>query len=188
MDGTVEKETKPWIDVIDSENRRYPRFDIHLPIEYHQIKSSFAHTRNISESGSLVFFPEEMDVSQSLGLKLFFPLASELNTIKVLAEAVWMDNHLSEDHGYFQYGVKFIDIPPKDKTKLRNFLGSLSSPLDDMPSLYNTLKVRFWMRKLINSPREYISGRQVLEIFTLLARSDGNRKTKKPASLRNSQF
>jgi len=37
MDGTVEKETKPWIDVIDSENRRYPRFDIHLPIEYHQI-------------------------------------------------------------------------------------------------------------------------------------------------------
>ena len=68
-----EKDTKPWIDVIDFENRGYPRFDIHLPIEYYQIKSSMTHTGNISEGGLLIYFPKETDVRQYLRLKLFFP-------------------------------------------------------------------------------------------------------------------
>ena len=79
-----EKDTKPWIEVVDVENRRYPRIDIHLPIEYYLTKSSITHTGNISEGGLLIYFPEEMDVSQYLRLKLFFSLGSELNTIKVL--------------------------------------------------------------------------------------------------------
>ena len=133
-----EKETTPRIEIIDSENRRYPRFDIHLPIEYYQIKSCFTHTGNISESGSLVYFPEEMDVSQSLRLKLFFPLGPELNTIKVLAEAVWMD--LSKHPEHYPYGVKFVDISPEDRTKLSNFLRSLSSPLDEIFYMFNRLR------------------------------------------------
>jgi hypothetical protein len=183
-----EKDTKPWIDVIDFENRGYPRFDIHLPIEYYQIKSSMTHTGNISEGGSLIYFPKETDVRQYLRLKLFFPLGPELNTIKVLTEAVWMDNHLSEDQEYYPYGVKFVDISPEDRTKLRNFLRSLSSPLDDMVCLYNTLKVRFWIRKFMNPPRGYIPGRQRREILSLVTNSHGNRGTKKPPPLRNRQF
>ena len=171
------KDTKPWIDVIDFENRGYPRFDIHLPIEYYQNKSSMTHTGNISEGGSLIYFPKETDVRQYLRLKLFFPLGPELNTIKVLTEAVWMDNHLSEDQEYYPYGVKFVDISPEDRTKLRNFLRSLSSPLDDMLCLYNTLKVRFWIRKFMNPPRGYIPGRQRREILSLVTKSDGNRGT-----------
>jgi hypothetical protein len=126
-----EKDTKSRIEDIDFEKRRYLRFDIHLPIEYDQIKSSITHTGNISESGLLIYFPEETNVSQYLRLKLFFSLGSELNTIKVLAEVVWMDNHLSKDREYYPYGVKFIDISPEDGTKLRNFLRSLSLPLED---------------------------------------------------------
>ncbi len=176
--GAVEKDTKPWIDVIDLENRRYPRFDIHLPIEYYQIKSSFTHTGNISESGVLVYFPEAMDASQYLRLKVFFPSGPELNTIKVLAKAVWMDNHLSKGQEYYPYGLKFVDIPPEDGTKLRNFLRSLSSPLDDMLCLFNNLKVRFWIRKFMNPSRGYIPGRQRREILSLVTKSDGNRGTK----------
>jgi len=146
----IEEYTKPWIEVIDFENRRYPRIDIHLPIEYSLIKSSITHTGNISESGLLIYFPEEMDVSQYLRLKLFFSLGSELDTIKMFAEVVWKDNRLSKDREYYPYGVKFVDISPEDGTKLRNFLRSLSSPLDDMLCLFNTLKGRFWIRKLIN--------------------------------------
>ncbi len=145
-----EKDTKPRIEVIDFENRRYPRFDIHLPIEYYQIKSSITHTGNISEGGLLIYFPEETDVSQYLRLKLFFSLGSELNTIKVLAEVVWTDNHLSKDRKYYLYGVKFVDISPEDDSKLKNFLRSLSSPLDDILCLFNSLKMRLWMRKLMN--------------------------------------
>ena len=168
----IEEYIKPWVDVIDSENRRSPRFDIHLPIEYYQIKPSFTHTGNISERGLL----------------LFFPLGPELNTIKVLAKAVWMDNHLSKGQEYYPCGVKFVDIPQEDGTKLRNFLRSLSSPLDDMLSLFNTLKVRFWIRKFMNPPRGYIPGRQRREILSLVTKFDGNRGTKKPPPLRDRQF
>ncbi|HEY9247165.1 MAG TPA: PilZ domain-containing protein [Candidatus Methanoperedens sp.] len=186
--GAVEKDTKPWIDVIDFENRRYPRFDIHLPIEYYHIKSSFTHTGNISESGLLVYFPVEMDVNQYLRLKLFFPLGPELNTIKVSVKAVWMDNHLSKEQEYYPYGVKFVDISPEDGTKLRNFLRSLSFPLDDTFCLYNTLRVRFWIRKFINPLRGYIPGRQRLEILSLVTKSEGNRRPKRPVPSQDRQF
>ena len=126
-----EKDTKPRIEVIDFENRTCPRFDIHLPIEYYRTKSYITYTGNISEGGLLIYFPEETDVSQYLRLKVFFSLRSELYTIKVLAEVVWMDNHLSKDWENFPYGLKFIDLSPEDEAKLRNLLTSLSSPLED---------------------------------------------------------
>jgi hypothetical protein len=143
-----EKDAKPRIEVIDSENRRYPRFNIRLPIEYCQIKSSIAYTGNISEGGFLIYFPEEKDLNQYLSLKLFFSVGSELDTIKVLGKVVWMDSHLGKDGEHYPYGVKFIDISPEDGTKLRKFLRTLSSPLDDMFYLFNTAKVRLW--KLMN--------------------------------------
>jgi len=143
-----EEDTKPRIEIIDSEIRRYPRFDIHLPIEYYQIKSSIAHTGNISEGGSLIYLPEEKDINQYLSLKLFFSSGSELDTIKVVVKVVWMDTHLNKDGEPYPYGVKFTYISPEDGTKLRNFLRSLSSPLDDTHYLLNTVKMRFW--KLMN--------------------------------------
>jgi hypothetical protein len=143
-----EKDTKPRFEIIDFENRRYPRFDIHLPIEYYQLKSSLAYTGNISEGGFLIYLPEEKDVNQYLNSKLFFCLGSELDTIKVVVKVVWMDNHLSKDGVHYAYGVEFIDISPEDGTKLRNFLRSLSSPSDDMLYLFNTVKMRLW--KLMN--------------------------------------
>jgi len=145
-----EKNTRPRIEVIDFENRRYPRFDIHLPIEYYRIKSSITHTGNLSEGGMLIYSPKETDVSQHVRLKLYFSLGPAVNTIKVLTEVVWMDTLLSKDREYYQYGVKFVDISPKDKTKLRIFLRSLSSPLDDMVGLVNTLRMRLWTWKSMN--------------------------------------
>jgi len=120
------------IRVINFEDRRYPRINIHLPIEYYRIKPSITHTGNISEGGLLIYFPEQMDVGQYLRLKLFFSLGSELNILKALAEVVWMDNHLSEDQeNYYPYGRKFVDISPEDEIKLRHLLTSLSFPLED---------------------------------------------------------
>ena len=146
----IENYTKPRIDVIDFENRRCPRFDIHLPVECYQIKSSITHIGNISEGGLLIYFPEEMDVRQYLRLKLFFSLGSELNTIKVLTEVVWADNHLSKDREYYPHGVKFVDISPEDGTQLKNLLKSLSSPLDNILRLFNSLRMKLWVWKLMN--------------------------------------
>jgi len=126
----VEQDTKPWVELIDFENRRYPRFEIHLPIEYYQLKPSITHTGNISEGGLLIYFPEETDVGQYLKLKLFFSLGPELHAIRLLAELVWK-NHLRKDWEYDPHGVKFVDISSEDRTMLGHFLTSLSSPLDD---------------------------------------------------------
>jgi hypothetical protein len=125
-----EKDTRLRVKVTDFENREYPRLDIHLPIEYDQINSSIANTGNISMGGLLIFLPKETVVSQHLRLKLFFSLGSELNTIKVLTEVVWMDNHFSEDLEGYPHGLKFIEISPEDRTKLRNLLNYLSFPLE----------------------------------------------------------
>lgn len=125
----IEEYTKPR-DAIDAENRRCPRFDIHLPVEYHQIKSSITHIGNISEGGLLIYFPGETDVRQYLRLKLFFSLGSALNTIEVLAEVVWKDNPVCKDQEYYPYGVRFVDVSQEDEIKLKNFLKTLSSPLD----------------------------------------------------------
>jgi len=148
--GTVEKDTRPWIEVIDFESRRYPRFDIHLPIEYYQVKSAITHTGNISEGGLLIYFPEEMNVSRYLDLKLFFSIVSQLNTIKMLAEVVWKDNRLRKDGECYPYGVKFVEISQEDDIKLKNFLRSLSSPLGDIHCLFSSPKMRIWLRKLMN--------------------------------------
>ena len=128
-----EKDTKLRIEHIDFKTRRYRRVDINLPIEieYDQIKSSITHTGNISEGGVLIFFPKQMNISQYLRLKVFFSLDSELNAVKALGEVVWSDNHLSEDWEYYPYGVKFIDISPEDRTKLRDFIGRLSLPSEN---------------------------------------------------------
>jgi hypothetical protein len=78
--------------LIDIERRKHPRFSVDLPIEYSQIDSSVIHTGrglNISEGGLLIYFPEKMDLSQYLRLKLFLPLGFELSAIEVLAEVAW---------------------------------------------------------------------------------------------------
>jgi c-di-GMP-binding flagellar brake protein YcgR len=123
------KEIKPRYGTVNFEKRKYPRFNVDLPIEYSRINSSIGHTGkalDISEGGLLIFFPEQMDIGQYIKLKLFFSLGSELNTIEVLAEVVWMDIHLDKVGGDYRCGIKFIDISPEDMTKLKNLLGRLS--------------------------------------------------------------
>ena len=123
------KEIKPRYGTVNFEKRKYPRFNVDLPVEYSRIDSSIGHTGkalDISEGGLLIYFPEQMDIGRYIKLKLFFSLGSELNTIEVLAEVVWMDIHLDKGLGDYRCGVNFIDVSPEDMTKLKNFLGSLS--------------------------------------------------------------
>ncbi len=124
-----EKETKPRTGVVNFERRKYPRFNVDLPLEYSRIDSPVSHTGrglDIGEGGLLIYFPEQMDVSQYLRLKLFLSLGSELITIEMLAEVVWMDMHLDKDWGDYRCGVRFIDISLEDMAKLKTFLSSLS--------------------------------------------------------------
>ena len=124
-----EKEAKLRYGTVNFERRKYPRFNVDLPIEYSRIESSIGHTGkalNVSEGGLLIYFPEEMDIGQYIRLKLFLSLGSELNMIEVLAEVAWMDIHLTKGEGDYRCGVNFIDVSPEDMTKLKSFLKNLS--------------------------------------------------------------
>jgi c-di-GMP-binding flagellar brake protein YcgR len=124
-----EKETKTRNGAVNFERRKYPRFNVDLPIEYYQIDSSIGNAGkalNISEGGLLLYFPEQTDIGQYIRLKLFLSLDSELNAIEVLAEVVWMDSYLDKGLGDYRCGVNFIDFSPEDMIKLKNLLRNLS--------------------------------------------------------------
>jgi len=122
---TREKEAKPHIGIVNLEKRSHPRFNVDLPIEYYKTDPSNSYpgrTGNISEGGLLVYLPEKMEIGQHLKMKLFFALGSELNTIEMVTEVVWLDIHLGEGWGDYRLGVKFIEISPEDLNRLRNFI------------------------------------------------------------------
>ncbi len=112
-------------DSITPEKRKHPRFNVNLPIKYGRtpLFLKYARAVNASQGGLLLFLPEEMGVGQQLALKLFFPIHSELNTIKVSVQVVWMDIHMRKDWAWdYQTGVRFVNISPEDMTILKNFL------------------------------------------------------------------
>jgi len=124
-----DKDTKPRVGVVSFERRKYPRFNIDLPMEYYRIDSPIGNAvraRNISEGGLLIYFPEQIEIGQHLRLKIFFTLKSDLHSVEVLGEVVWVDIHLGEGWGDYKSGVKFIDATQEDMTKLKDFLKSLS--------------------------------------------------------------
>jgi c-di-GMP-binding flagellar brake protein YcgR len=124
------KEGKPRIGIVNIERRKYPRFSIDLPIEYHQIHSSDTRTGralNASEGGLLVYLPQKMEIGQNLALKLFFHNGTTMNTIEMIGEVMWIDIHLEANWGDYRTGLKLIDISPEDLKRFKDFILSLTN-------------------------------------------------------------
>jgi c-di-GMP-binding flagellar brake protein YcgR len=124
-----EKGINPRFGIVNFERRKHPRFNIDLPVEYYLIPSKSGGSSqaiNVSEGGLLVYLTEKVEIGQHLQLKLFFPSGSELKTIEMVAEVVWVDIHLGRDWGDFRSGLRFIDISPDNLNRLKTFLRSLS--------------------------------------------------------------
>jgi c-di-GMP-binding flagellar brake protein YcgR len=110
---------------LDSEKRKYPRFDVDLPIKYSRSSFFFKYARavNASEGGLLLHLPEELGIGQQLALKLFFPSCADSNIIETVVKVVWMDVRLRKDWAWdYQTGVRFVDISPENMAVLKNFL------------------------------------------------------------------
>jgi c-di-GMP-binding flagellar brake protein YcgR len=124
---TKGKETRPHPET-GHERRKYPRFNVYWPVEYHQIGSSVSHNgrvTNLSESGMLIQSPGQMEIGQHLKSKLSYISGSKINTIEMQAEVVWRDIYLTEAWKDYRCGAKFLDISTRDKAKLNNLLMSL---------------------------------------------------------------
>ena len=121
------EESKPSYGIVNFEKRRYPRFNVDLPMEYtwRDLVAKQGRVINASQSGLLVYCSEQMEIGQALRLKLFFPSGSELNMMEIVNKVVWMDVYKGQDWGDYRSGVKFMDISPVDVDKLKSFLVSL---------------------------------------------------------------
>ncbi len=124
-----EEETKPRYGTLSFEKRRYPRFNVDLPVEYTRKDLVVKQGRviNASEGGLLVYFPEEMEIGQHLRLRLFITSGSNLNMMEIVNQVVWRDVHKGKDWGDYRTGVEFVDITLEKQCTLKIFLSSLSS-------------------------------------------------------------
>jgi hypothetical protein len=127
---TKGKEIKPHPEN-ERERRKYPRFNVYWPVQYHPIGSPIRHNgrvTNLSQGGMVIQSPGQIEIGQHLKSQLSFILGSEIKTIEIQAKVVWRDNYLNGARGDYRCGAKFLDISTRDKTKLNNFLMSLSQP------------------------------------------------------------
>ncbi len=108
-----------------NEKRKYPRFDLDLPLEYRETDSPHARGAlvvNASESGLLVHSIKDMPVGMKLKMTVLFPKGFELANFEVFAEIVWKDILWRENGGGYQFGLKFVVILQEDHQKLKQLL------------------------------------------------------------------
>jgi hypothetical protein len=116
--------------VVSIEKRRFPRFNVDLPMKYSEVKvrkkqGGIAH--DASEGGLLVYLQEKFPIGTKLKLEVFFSHGFRLTPIRAEAEIVWADIRGPEDWGEYKYGLKFINIGKEDFSKLKWLLDSLSA-------------------------------------------------------------
>jgi len=126
-DGFEENEGKSFFGTVNFERRKHPRISVNLPIEYWKTDNSKGHPgfmADISEGGLLLYLPEKIEVGQNLRVKLFVGPVLELKPILAIVQVVWNELHQGENEDH-RTGVKFVNISPENRDKLRNFLNTL---------------------------------------------------------------
>ncbi len=120
-------ETKSRSRVTHFERRKYPRFNVDLPIQYRTGASINRNGRamNLSEGGMLIHSADQMEIGQHLKSKLVFIFASEIDTIEAEAEVVWRDIYSNRAWGDHRSGVRFRSISARDQNRLKDFLINL---------------------------------------------------------------
>jgi hypothetical protein len=100
-------------------------YPILFTISVWNIYSEYHHL-DASENRLQILFSEQMEIGQTLHLKLFFSSGSELNTLEMLAEVVWINGQSGESENQCRSGVRFINVSPEGMNKLKTFLAILS--------------------------------------------------------------
>lgn len=104
------------------ERRRYPRFSVDFPVDYHCEdggKAFVGKAVNASEGGLMVCLGESMNIGTTLVVSMVFELGYQLTEINARCEIVWKDVGLVSDYPGYQYGLKFLEIDRYDILKLR---------------------------------------------------------------------
>ncbi len=104
------------------ERRRYPRFPIDFPVDYHcedKNRAFVGKALNASEGGLMCCFEESMNTGTKLFVSVLFNLGYQLTEIKARCQVIWKDVGLISDIPGYQYGLKFLEIDEYDISKLK---------------------------------------------------------------------
>jgi hypothetical protein len=123
----LHRETTLDFTIPGPDRRKYPRFSNPLPVEYRQVDDPtvrLGYANNICEGGMMISLAEEMAVGEGLQLKIFFVSGRNLKTvdgIEVPGRVVWSKPDTPKV-GYYQIGMEFKNISPRNVESLRGFL------------------------------------------------------------------
>src|SRR5512143_2307991 len=78
--------------IVNFERRKYPRFDVNLPLEYvrSDMSVNLGRAVNASQGGLLISIQDKMEVGQTLKITLFLLPGTELVSVKAKGEIVWV--------------------------------------------------------------------------------------------------
>jgi len=107
--------------------RRHLRLSLYLPLEYSFMESSrfhLAYMANICEDGLLMCTPQEMDIGQTLKVKIYYDSAEGLDYVHTLGEVIRIDKLEKSEKGY-RCAVRFVNPHSNLLKGFRKFLMSL---------------------------------------------------------------
>ena len=120
----MDTKSAPRFGTLNFEKRRHPRYSVNLPVEYRPTPDHPpgrpGRTGNVSEGGLLLYVSEEMEIGQSLRLRVF--LAPEKrNIVEAEVQVVWKDFRIGKE-GFYRIWVNITDISAAEMEKLRGFV------------------------------------------------------------------
>ena len=121
---TREDRTRSEGGVFLVERREHPRHILELPINYSDAdgKEHWGIAADASEGGVSVYLPDVIEKGSLLKIEMFFPMGSELNKIKAMAEVVWSGPVAKKGWGKYRYGLAFQAFREGSLAKLKILL------------------------------------------------------------------
>jgi hypothetical protein len=115
--------------IVAIERRRYPRFNLELPLDYIRVddENYGGIVANASEVGILVYLPEKMEIGTTLSTEIFYAKGSKLDSIKAIGKVVWADLPARKTWGEHRYGLQFKSIDKGNLSKLKSLLQEVST-------------------------------------------------------------
>jgi len=131
LTGRLQEKSKeePRAGFVNFEMRRHPRRAVDLPVECSRINSPLSYAGraiNASEGGLMIYLFEKVEIGQHLKLVFSVGSGSDLDTIDMIAQVVWIDIGSRWAIEEYRVGVMIVDISSKDRLKLKDLIESLS--------------------------------------------------------------
>lgn len=106
-----------------NERRKYPRFNLRLPVQYRNVKTptipfTGALTKNICEGGIRFIGNEFLSLANRLILTVSLPAPSR--PIKVITKVAWISKVPMGDQ--YEIGSQFLTMSEEDKRELKDYL------------------------------------------------------------------